>query len=350
MNRPGEKMTSLKKAKAQEVDRKRKEKGWTQRDPQWQEEADVSEKSLQRFWDQDNLKEKTFISICKAVGIDNWQDYAEEDFEPPSWNIADESREKGKLLRYPNGYVRAIRILGNDDQYFTESKVHIDYKHEFYEIPSSDQILYDAHIRRKEEESRVKGKENVFFNGPAARLLDWRTEVPNDDCVALEQQHLFLTLAPLGWYDYEAMNGRLRDSLTLNPPFDVIDNYLGIEKLLAPKTDISGCKLTTIIGTATTLVSMDGYILYQIRSNSNSARPNMYTSSVAENINRFKDDVKDQNSRALINPPSTWQGVRPGNDYRPQGTLHLFATVRRGIGEEICQYLSSEAIKLTGLA
>lgn len=56
------------------VDRARKRMGWSKtRSKMWWLEANVSQATLRRFWKQSILPD-SFIAICKAVGIEDWQD------------------------------------------------------------------------------------------------------------------------------------------------------------------------------------------------------------------------------------------------------------------------------------
>lgn len=66
------------------VDRARKRMGWSKtRSKTWWLEANVSQATLRRFWKQP-ISLDGFISICKAVGIEDWQtivDYSELELE-----------------------------------------------------------------------------------------------------------------------------------------------------------------------------------------------------------------------------------------------------------------------------
>lgn len=70
--------STLRSVKASEeglkrVDRARKRMGWSKtRSKVWWLEANVSQATLRRFWKQPILLE-SFVSICKAVGIENWE-------------------------------------------------------------------------------------------------------------------------------------------------------------------------------------------------------------------------------------------------------------------------------------
>ncbi len=51
----------------------RKQKGWAKTGIEWQEAAQVSRSSLDRFWSRKPLKQNTFMAICQAVGL-NYMD------------------------------------------------------------------------------------------------------------------------------------------------------------------------------------------------------------------------------------------------------------------------------------
>jgi AAA domain len=55
------------------VDPERSRKNWNKHDPEWAKAADVSLKTLQRFWDGTPIRSKNFIRICQAIGIEDWK-------------------------------------------------------------------------------------------------------------------------------------------------------------------------------------------------------------------------------------------------------------------------------------
>lgn len=57
------------------VDKARKKKGWTKTVTMaWWETALTSQATLRRFWRKIPIEQDSFINICHAVGISNWQD------------------------------------------------------------------------------------------------------------------------------------------------------------------------------------------------------------------------------------------------------------------------------------
>jgi NB-ARC domain len=53
--------------------RSRKDLKWNKYDDRWARAADVSIKTLQRFWDRTPIRSANFIRICQAVGIEDWK-------------------------------------------------------------------------------------------------------------------------------------------------------------------------------------------------------------------------------------------------------------------------------------
>jgi hypothetical protein len=56
------------------VDLKRREKGWRKDEPDWSAAADISVATLKRFWRGLPIQQESFVSICQAVGLEDWKD------------------------------------------------------------------------------------------------------------------------------------------------------------------------------------------------------------------------------------------------------------------------------------
>lgn len=56
------------------IDQARRNKGWAKTEKAWCDLALTSESTLKRFWAGQPIQQETFISICKEVGIDGWQE------------------------------------------------------------------------------------------------------------------------------------------------------------------------------------------------------------------------------------------------------------------------------------
>ncbi|MBT9311097.1 AAA-like domain-containing protein [Leptothoe kymatousa] len=62
------------------VDAARKQRGWTKRAEIWCDKAEVRPTTLRRFWAGEKIKENNFINICTAVGINNHESIASDNF------------------------------------------------------------------------------------------------------------------------------------------------------------------------------------------------------------------------------------------------------------------------------
>ncbi|WP_017715578.1 AAA family ATPase [Kamptonema formosum] len=59
------------------VDTARRNLGWNKTGDAWCQAALTSKATLKRFWARQPIRRETFIDICKAVGIHNWEDIIE---------------------------------------------------------------------------------------------------------------------------------------------------------------------------------------------------------------------------------------------------------------------------------
>lgn len=60
------------------IDLARKKKGWTKIAVPWHENAFVGQAALRKFWRRIPIRQDNFVSICKAVEVDNWEELVEE--------------------------------------------------------------------------------------------------------------------------------------------------------------------------------------------------------------------------------------------------------------------------------
>ena len=67
----------LSEAGRQQVDNARKRKGWNKLQVAWYLEAETAETTLKRFWAKKSIRPDNFMRLCKAVGIENWQELAD---------------------------------------------------------------------------------------------------------------------------------------------------------------------------------------------------------------------------------------------------------------------------------
>ena len=81
----------------QRVDRARRRMGWTKtRSKRWWLDANVAQATLRRFWKQ-RISLDGFIAICKAVGIEDWQeivDWSDLEVEEPDEKLTEKLTEK----------------------------------------------------------------------------------------------------------------------------------------------------------------------------------------------------------------------------------------------------------------
>ncbi|MCC3454633.1 NB-ARC domain-containing protein [Microcoleus sp. PH2017_08_TRC_O_A] len=59
------------------IDMVRRNLEWNKSEDTWCKVALTSKATLRRFWAQNRIRRETFIDICKAVGINNWEDIIE---------------------------------------------------------------------------------------------------------------------------------------------------------------------------------------------------------------------------------------------------------------------------------
>ncbi|NJM61778.1 MAG: AAA family ATPase [Oscillatoriales cyanobacterium RU_3_3] len=65
------------------IDMVRRSLGWNKADELWCQAAITSKATLKRFWVRQPIRRETFIDICKAVGVKNWQDIVEREIKEP---------------------------------------------------------------------------------------------------------------------------------------------------------------------------------------------------------------------------------------------------------------------------
>jgi hypothetical protein len=65
------------------VDLARKKKKWTKTAVVWYETALVGKAALRRFWGRIPINTENFVSICQAVGVNNWEAIVESTYESP---------------------------------------------------------------------------------------------------------------------------------------------------------------------------------------------------------------------------------------------------------------------------
>ena len=246
------------------------------------------------------------------------------------------------IYHFNGGHASAIRMFGADDDFIPSSRLHIEYSHEPLQIQPD---LKEAAARFVESRNATLHKQGVpFFDGPNTRLVKWKASPATGARSALEEKEVYLTLGPVGWFDYEGLNGKFRELVGPNPLLEVYEYYTGLSRILSHQ-DLSKCRLSNIVGTATTLITTDGFVAYA-RRGERVVRAGLRTSAVAENLNRYLDDADMDNPLSLFNPPTLElnTALRADSTYQPKGVPHPIAAVRRGLSEE----LSPEILRRVG--
>lgn len=70
-------LVALQQALDDLIDPARIRKHWNKHDDRWATAADVSLKTLQRFWSRVAIRRTNFIAICQAIDIEDWKEIAD---------------------------------------------------------------------------------------------------------------------------------------------------------------------------------------------------------------------------------------------------------------------------------
>jgi hypothetical protein len=100
--------------------------------------------------------------------------------------------------------------------------------------------------------------------------------------------------------------------------------------------NVSTCQLSNILPNAAVILTNDGQLGYQVRGRLVQARPGAFTTAIAENVNRRRDDVAVDDWRRVLrsNEPADSKYARDAS-YQPEGVPHPLAALWRGIGDEL---------------
>jgi hypothetical protein len=89
------------------VDQARRKKNWTKRAAAWCTAALVGEAALKKFWSRVPIEAEHFQSICRAVGVENWEEIVDNTSEPiTSPSLPDSTRDWGEAPDIPVFYGR----------------------------------------------------------------------------------------------------------------------------------------------------------------------------------------------------------------------------------------------------
>jgi pyrimidine deaminase RibD-like protein len=227
----------------------------------------------------------------------------------------------------------ALQLLGAGEEAYTRNSVHVELSQAAYKLPD------ELHERKSKilgillDDARTYGAQ--FFDGPCVRLLRYRFQPSETTANTTEEKHLWLQLGPVGWFDYSIANHWFSRILLAKVGTGLrkdILRYLDLERV-AKDGALETVRLSNIVSTATTLLTIDGYVIYSMRSSRVSTGQSRLTSAVAENIHRHKDQFDVSQVMDDLSVP--------------------FRTVVRGIKEEVSQRLGEslnpDAIYLLGI-
>jgi Cdc6-like AAA superfamily ATPase len=89
------------------VDQARRKKNWTKRAAAWCTTALVGEAALKKFWSRVPIEAEHFKSICRAVGLENWEEIVDNTSEPvTSPSLPNSTRDWGEAPDIPVFYGR----------------------------------------------------------------------------------------------------------------------------------------------------------------------------------------------------------------------------------------------------
>ncbi len=195
------------------------------------------------------------------------------------------------------GYVRstifanAVRLIGASGETFTTRDIVVTTTLDrFIKPPQMLPIWGDVlgHVKTSAMEKGIP-----FHNSLHTRLVDYNIHIiPHT-----ERKQLHLTLGPIYWEEYSVLRW-LTDRMSVAE----LNNYVRIDQV-AETGKISDSKLHNILGTVTTLLTADGYLLYSRRGKRVSVAENSFTSCIAENISTEKDSSLDAEKNALLPSP-----------------------------------------------
>lgn len=188
-------------------------------------------------------------------------------------------------------FAEAIRLIGAAGEAYTAHDVRVTPIEAPYDKPEGMWSIWDSALRKLKQEAQARGAS--FHNSLHTRLVKHHIHtIPN-----IERKQLELTLAPLWWEEY-AVARRLTDQMTI----DDLGQYVDLD-LVAETGTISSNRLHNILDTATTLATIDGYLLYSRRGKQVSVVEDRFTSCVAENISAQKDSSLDRKMNDALPAP-----------------------------------------------
>lgn len=201
------------------------------------------------------------------------------------------------LLTGQRGYFRgesvanAIRLIGAGGEAFTTRDIVVSTTQDRFIKPPQMLPIWGDVLDHVKESAMERGF--PFHNSLHTRLVDYSIHiVPHT-----ERKQLHLILGPIYWEEYSVPRW-LTDRMNAAE----LNNYIHLDQVAATGK-ISDSKLHNIVGTVTTLLTADGYLLYSRRSERVSVAEDSFTSCIAENISAEKDSSLGAKENALLPSP-----------------------------------------------
>ncbi|MFM2062446.1 MAG: hypothetical protein RLZZ507_2116 [Cyanobacteriota bacterium] len=94
------------------VDLARRKKGWTTKEIKWYRYANCSDSTLVRFQHGERVEQETFVALCKAVGIENWEDIVDKTPVARKKNQESENEQPKEIPFQPLPAIIASKLEG----------------------------------------------------------------------------------------------------------------------------------------------------------------------------------------------------------------------------------------------
>src|SRR5919202_5701554 len=166
------------------VDQARRKKGWTKMAAAWLQAAKISTSTLKRFWRGAPIQQETFIAICQAVELKNWEEIAEDSSDQQKTTVVEfysydsfwvgRERLVKELSEKIRGSCRFLIILGLTGIGKTSLAERVA-------VELQDWLKGDwtNRLRRANFDNEVKS--NDFVSVAARWLEEWGEKVPPED-------------------------------------------------------------------------------------------------------------------------------------------------------------------------
>ncbi|EGK86880.1 ATP-binding protein [Microcoleus vaginatus PCC 9802] len=170
----------------EKVDQARKKKGWTKRAPAWYLTAKVGQDALIKFWARKPIVQEHFVDICRAVGLEDWQQMVDDSPIQPTASYIDFSvyddnwvgEEREKLIEALSTKVckscRVLILVGITG---------------IGKTALAERLVEELRGNWREDKENFESREQVpDFASVALKWLEkWKVDVPQDQ---RQPQHL----------------------------------------------------------------------------------------------------------------------------------------------------------------